>query len=401
MLRFIYEAYDVSGAKLQGEINSIDESAAAKQLIDQNLIVVSLVKESESNEMGSFFSRNRVSAEQIEYLTTELSLLLNAGVTIDKGLGILRRNSVSPGQSRLIGHLHDAVRRGQTLSDAMAEREDVFSPLYLNLVKLGETSGNLPDIFSRLSADLKFQSELKGKVVQALIYPGVIFTVCILCIFFVFNYIVPQMSSLFEGVPEIPFYTAMLLSLSAWMIDYQWYLLLGLILLFGALYSSARSPSMSAQLDTILAGLPGVSGMILLVERVRFNTALAMMLASGILIDRSLDMALGSVKNSQIKQTLVAARDRVKKGGQLSMALRNSPIYDDFSMSLVEVGEESGDLPSVFQEISIRARRDFEVKVDRMTALLEPALILVMGGIVGGVVVVMLLSIVSVNDVGL
>jgi type II secretory pathway component PulF len=401
MLRFIYEAYDVSGAKLQGEIKSIDESAAAKQLIDQNLIVVSLVKESESNEMGSFFSRNRVSAEQIEYLTTELSLLLNAGVTIDKGLGILRRNSVSPGQSRLIGHLHDAVRRGQTLSDAMAEREDVFSPLYLNLVKLGETSGNLPDIFSRLSADLKFQSELKGKVVQALIYPGVIFTVCILCIFFVFNYIVPQMSSLFEGVPEIPFYTAMLLSLSAWMINYQWYLLLCLILLFGALYSSARSPSMSAQLDTILAGLPGVSGMILLVERVRFNTALAMMLASGILIDRSLDMALGSVKNSQIKQTLVAARDRVKKGGQLSMALRNSPIYDDFSMSLVEVGEESGDLPSVFQEISIRARRDFEVKVDRMTALLEPALILVMGGIVGGVVVVMLLSIVSVNDVGL
>ena len=401
MLRFIYEAYDVSGAKLQGEINSIDESAAAKQLIDQNLIVVSLIKESESNEMGSFFSRNRVSAEQIEYLTTELSLLLNAGVTIDKGLGILRRNSVSPGQSRLIGHLHDAVRRGQTLSDAMAEREDVFSPLYLNLVKLGETSGNLPDIFSRLSADLKFQSELKGKVVQALIYPGVIFTVCILCIFFVFNYIVPQMSSLFEGVPEIPFYTAMLLSLSAWMINYQWYLLLCLILLFGALYSSARSPSMSAQLDTILAGLPGVSGMILLVERVRFNTALAMMLASGILIDRSLDMALGSVKNSQIRQTLVAARDRVKKGGQLSMALRNSPIYDDFSMSLVEVGEESGDLPSVFQEISIRARRDFEVKVDRMTALLEPALILVMGGIVGGVVVVMLLSIVSVNDVGL
>jgi type II secretory pathway component PulF len=401
MLRFMYEAYDVSGAKLKGEIRSVDESAAAKQLIDQNLIVVSLVKESESNEMGSFFSRNRVSAEQVEYLTTELSLLLNAGVTIDKGLGILRRNSVSPGQSRLIGHLHDSVRRGQALSDAMAQREDVFSPLYLNLVKLGEASGNLPDIFSRLSIDLKFQSELKSKVVQALIYPGVIFTVCILCIFFVFNYIVPQMSSLFEGVPEIPFYTAMLLSLSAWMINYQWYLLLCVILLFGALYSSGKSPSVSAQFDTILAGLPGISGMILLIERVRFNTALAMMLASGILIDRSLDMALGSVKNAQIKQPLAAARDRVKKGGQLSMALRNSPIYDDFSMSLVEVGEESGDLSSAFQEISTRARREFEVKVDKMTALLEPALILVMGGIVGGVVVVMLLSIVSVNDVGL
>ncbi len=112
-------------------------------------------------------------------------------------------------------------------------------------------------------------------------------------------------------------------------------------------------------------------------------------------------MALGSIKSSQIRQTLVASRDQVKKGGQLSASLRNSPVFDDFTMSLVEVGEESGDLSSVFHEISIRARRDFETKVERMTSLLEPVLILVMGGIVGGVVVVMLLSIVSVNDVGL
>ena len=401
MLRFVYEAYDATGGKVQGEIQSIDKTSATKQLVDQNLIVVSLMRERESSQGMSLLAGRRVSTEQIEYLTTELSLLLNAGVTIDKGLGILRRNSTGIAQSRLIGHLHDAVRRGQTLSDAMTERKEIFSPLYLNLVKLGEASGTLPEIFSRLSADLKFQAELKGKVIQALIYPSVIFAVCVVCIFFVFNYIVPQMSGLFEGMPEIPFYTSLLLSLSAWMIDYQWYLLSGITLLIGALYTSTKNPSIAVRLDAFVARVPGVSGMILLIERVRFNTALAMMLGSGILIDRSLDMAIGSIKNSQIRQTLIAARDQVKKGGQLSASLRNSPVYDDFSMSLVEVGEESGDLSSVFQEISIRARRDFETKVERMTSLLEPALILVMGGIVGGVVVVMLLSIVSVNDVGL
>ena len=283
----------------------------------------------------------------------------------------------------------------------MAEREGIFSPLYLNLVKLGEASGTLPEIFSRLSADLKFQAELKGKVIQALIYPCVIFAVCILCIFFVFNYIVPQMSGLFEGMPEIPFYTELLLALSAWMIDYQWYLLFCIAALITALYTSSKNPSIAGRLDAFLARVPGASGMILLIERVRFNTPIAMMLGSGILIDRSLDMALGSIKNSQIRQTLIASRDQVKKGGQLSASLRNGPVFDDFSMSLVEVGEESGDLSSVFQEISIRARRDFETKVERMTSLLEPVLILVMGGIVGGVVVVMLLSIVSINDVGL
>ena len=401
MLRFTYEAYDSSGGKVLGEIQSIDKTSAAKQLVDQHLVVVSLSEERESSQGLSLLTRRKVSGEQIEYLTTELSLLLNAGVTIDKGLDILRRNSTSSAQSRLVGHLHDAVRRGQPLSDAMTEREGVFSPLYLNLVKLGEASGTLPEIFSRLSADLKFQAELKGKVIQALIYPGVIFAVCVLCIFFVFNYIVPQMSGLFEGMPEIPFYTELLLSLSAWMINYQWYLLLFIILLIATLYTSSKNPSIAVRLDAFVARVPGVSGMILLIERVRFNTALAMMLGSGILIDRSLDMALGSIKNSEIRQTLIAARDQVKKGGQLSASLRNSPVFDDFSMSLVEVGEESGDLSSVFQEISIRARRDFETKVERMTSLLEPVLILVMGGIVGGVVVVMLLSIVSVNDVGL
>ena len=185
------------------------------------------------------------------------------------------------------------------------------------------------------------------------------------------------------------------------MIDYQWYLLFCIAALITALFTSSKNPSIAGRLDAFLARVPGASSMILLIERVRFNTALAMMLGSGILIDRSLDMALGSIKNSQIRQTLIASRDQVKKGGQLSASLRNSPVFDDFSMSLVEVGEESGDLSSVFQEISSRARRDFETKVERMTSLLEPVLIVVMGGIVGGVVVVMLLSIVSVNDVGL
>jgi type II secretory pathway component PulF len=140
--------------------------------------------------------------------------------------------------------------------------------------------------------------------------------------------------------------------------------------------------------------------MITRVERIRFNTAITLMLESGILIDRCLEMAVGSIKNRELKQGLASAKDRVKKGATLSTALRSSPVFDDFSMSLIEVGEESGELAPVFGEISTRARREFESAVDRMTSLLEPALILVMGGIVGGVVVTMLLSIVSVNEVG-
>lgn len=400
MPRFLYNAYDSSGGKLQGEIEAQDVNTAKHQIAEQALMLVE-IKEVGAGIAGvDIFQSSKVTSQEVEYLTAELSLLLNAGVTIDRALGIIRRNSTSMAQAKLVAELHDAVRRGESLSDALGEQQAVFNPLYLNLVSLGEASGTLPTIFSRLAEDMKFQSELKRKVIQALIYPGVIFSVCVLCILFVFNYIVPQMQSLFDGLPELPFYTAVLLGVSNWVVSYQWLVFSLIIAALAAIYMAMKNPSRAAVIDSFIAQMPGFSGMIIRVERIRFNTAITLMLESGILIDRCLEMAVGSVKNRQLKQGLTSAKDRVKKGATLSSALRNSPVYDDFCMSLIEVGEESGELALVFGEISTRSRREFESAVDRMTSLLEPMLILVMGGIVGGVVVTMLLSIVSVNDVG-
>lgn len=400
MARFLYQAYDSSGGKLQGEVEASDVTKAKQQIAEQQLMLVEIKEDRDTVAGLDIFQRNKVSIQEIEYLTAELSLLLNSGVTIDRALGIIRRNSTSAPQAKLVAQLHDAVRRGESLSDALGEHQAVFNPLYLNLISLGEASGTLPTIFSRLAEDMKFQSELKRKVIQALIYPGVIFSVCLLCILFVFNYIVPQMQSLFDGLPELPFYTAVLLGVSNWIVSYQW-ILLAMVLASGVgIYMARKSPSSAAAIDAFIARVPGFSGMITRVERIRFNTAITLMLESGILIDRCLEMAVGSIKNRELKQGLTSAKDRVKKGATLSIALRSSPVFDDFSMSLIEVGEESGELAPVFGEISARARREFESAVDRMTSLLEPALILVMGGIVGGVVVTMLLSIVSVNEVG-
>jgi type II secretory pathway component PulF len=400
MARFLYQAYDSSGGKLQGEIEASDVTKAKQQIAEQQLMLVEIKEDGVTVAGLDIFQRNKVSIQEIEYLTAELSLLLNSGMTIDRALGIIRRNSTSAPQAKLVAQLHDAVRRGESLSDALGEHQAVFNPLYLNLISLGEASGTLPTIFSRLAEDMKFQSELKRKVIQALIYPGVIFSVCLLCILFVFNYIVPQMQSLFDGLPELPFYTAVLLGVSNWIVSYQW-ILLAMVLASGVgIYMARKNPSSAAAIDAFIARVPGFSGMITRVERIRFNTAITLMLESGILIDRCLEMAVGSIKNRELKQGLISAKDRVKKGATLSTALRTSPVFDDFSMSLIEVGEESGELAPVFGEISARARREFESAVDRMTSLLEPALILVMGGIVGGVVVTMLLSIVSVNEVG-
>jgi len=400
MKTYTYTAFDSHGGKITGEIEAASQVDASASLRQQG-VMVSAIKENVALPEGiDFFTRRKISSDELELLTSELALLLNSGVTIDKGLAVVRRNSSSAPYAKLVGGLYDSVRNGSSLSEAMADQGDTFNALYINLVKLGESSGNLPKIFTRLAEDIKFQGELKRKIIQALTYPAVIFAVCILCVVFIFNYIVPQMAGLFADMAEIPTYTAVLLGVSSWMISYQWFLLLGICGSVAALIAALRTPAGARQIDEALLYLPVVKNVLILVERIRFNTAISMMLDAGILIDRSIEMAIGSVQNKTIRQDLTAVKDRVKKGEILSKALRSSPVYTDFAISLIEVGEESGDLAPVFREVSTRARRDFESWVDRMTSLLEPILILTMGGIVGGVVVTMLLSIVSVNDIG-
>jgi type II secretory pathway component PulF len=398
---FLYQAYNESGAKVSGEIEAVT-AESAKKLLDEQGLMVCWVKEEKSNLGGSnVFVRKSITAEELEYLTTELSLLLNSGVTIDRGLGIIRRNATSNAQAKLVSSLHKAIRKGDSLSSAMKIHEEVFSPLYINLITLGEATGTLPAVFSRLAEDIKFQAALKEKIIQALTYPAVILFVCILCLVFIFNEIVPQLSSLFLGLPEIPTYTAVLLAISDWFISYQWLALAMILIFIVALVAFAKSSSGAKRIDSIVVRVPILNGVLTLVESIRFNTAIAMMLQSGVLIDRCLEMAVGSVKNQTFRQNLIVARDRVKKGETLTAALRVSPLYNDFAISLIEVGEESGDLRPVFSEISARSRREFESWVNRVTSLLEPILILTMGAIVGGVVVVMLLSIVSVNNIGM
>lgn len=400
MNRFIYQAYDSHGGQVSGHIEANSHDDAKQQLQAQKLLITSLKAEPKAKIQQTLFERSKVSLEELEFITSELAILLKNGVKIDRSLAILKRNKANGAAAKLLQDLHTAIKRGSLLSDAMAEQPEVFDALYINLVKLGEASGDLADVFDKLSADLKFKSELKRKIIQSLTYPLVIFSVCILCILFIFNYIVPQMSSLFDGLPELPIYTEILLSVSRWMQSYQWFLFIGLALLVFLLVAAFKNPVVKVRLDELMLKLPLIKGALLVTERIRFNSALTMMLEGGISIDKALELAAGSVNNRHIRQGLIAAKEQVKKGQGLTESLSRSPIYPDFFLSLLEVGEESGKLAPVFAEIASRSRSEFESWADKMTSILEPLLILTMGGIVGSVVVTMLLSIISVNDLG-
>ncbi|OKY24661.1 MULTISPECIES: type II secretion system F family protein [Thalassotalea] len=400
MAQFLYQAYDVHGAKVEGILDANTFELAKKELVEQKLIIISLKEQGENKSSISLFESKTVSLDELEFITSELSILLKNGVKIDKSLYILQRNKAKGASEKLLKELYTAVKRGNMLSDAMAEHPDVFDLLYINLVRLGEASGDLSNVFEKLAIDLKFKANLKRKIIQSLTYPLVILSVCILCILFIFNYIVPQMSGLFDGLPELPIYTKVLLDVSAWMQQYQWFLFLAIAAAIIGLMAAFKNPNTKRRLDEVLIKTPLIKGALLVVERIRFNAALSMMIDAGISIDKALELSAGSVKNRFIRQGLIAAKEQIKKGEGLTASLGRSPIYPEFFLSLLEVGEESGKLSPVFNEIASRSRAEFESWTDKMTSTLEPLLILTMGGIVGSVVVTMLLSIISVNELG-
>ena len=398
---FQYKAYDQSGAIVLGDIEAIDSTIANKQLLNENLKPVSITSKSESSSFSiSLGSKKKITPDDIEFITAELSLLLDSGVKIDRCLAVLAKAKSGSALSELLDKLTTDVRKGLPLSVAMAAHGQYFDKLYVNLVQIGESSGNLPTVFAGLSTDLKYRKELKGKILQAITYPTVIFSVCVLSVFFIFNFIVPKLSVMFNDAEELPYYTQILLGVSDWIQNYQYYLVLFIFSLFFGLRWAYRQGDFSHRFDEYFLQMPILKTVVTLIERIRFSSSMSLMLGTGIKLDQALELSSGSVKNQIISQKLSIVRDKVRKGESITESLSQSRLFPELFMSLLEVGEESGKMGVVFEEIASRSRKQFSQWTDKMTSLIEPLMILFMGGIVGTVVVVMLMSIVSVNEIG-
>lgn len=398
MSKFVYKAFDRQGTRVEGNIEANTLALAKSQLKKDGLLIQQIKPYTAADKQINIFQSDKIKMEDVEFLTSEISLLLDSGVKIDRAIDILKKNKANLGTSRLLNVISDKLRKGSNVADAVAEFPEVFNALYINLIRIGEASGKLTDVFQGLAEDLKFKRELKKKIIQAATYPMVIFSVCVLCVFAIFNFIVPRMSALFAEAKNLPVYTKIMLGTSEWIQDYQGILILGLVLLGTFAYRFRANPKFIHWLQSISLLLPVVKTGVLMTERIRFNSGLSLMLKAGVPIDKALELSAGNIINSEIKQEMLIAKDRVKRGENLSQSLQMTSLYPPFLASLLEVGEESGQLGRVFDEITTRSRNDFEGFTQKITTLMEPLLILFMGGVVGSVVVVMLLSMVSVND---
>jgi type II secretory pathway component PulF len=402
MARYRYSGFDASGARVAGVVDADSTEAARAQLDTRGLMLSELAAESSGSWLDSLGMRGqKVGFDDVEFLTAQLSVLLDSGVRIDRAVAILQRSGRSPAVQRLLSALGTDLKQGKQLSEAAAAHPEVFDPLFVNLVALGESSGRLPDVFRGLADDLKFRREMRDKALQAATYPLVVLGVCILAVMFILNYVVPNLTGLFADAQALPWYTTALLATSAFARSYQWFVIIALAFAGAWVWQSRKKPWVIDMGNRIALDWPGIRDATEVMERIRFASGLGMMLDAGLPVDRALRLAAGNLKQLPLRQEMSIAIERVRRGEQLSVALRQTRLFPDFYASLVEVGEESGQLARVFLEISRRSRDAFAQLAQRLATVLEPALILIMGIIVGGVVVIMMLSITSVTDVNL
>lgn len=399
MARFKYVAYNSSGVKLQGVVEAASEQLARQQLQTDGLLVAELRVEVKPAGQALFVASN-LSLADVEFFTAELALLLKSGLRIDKGLSILKQNVQKPLLRDFISLVLNKLKQGEPLSAILATNP-AFNNLYVGLVKIAEETGELESVFQRLADELKYQIELQDKIKQALVYPSVILTVCLLALLFIFNFVVPNLTSLFHEGQDLPGYTIALMAVSRFIVNYQQWLFLGAVAAGLAMWHFRQSQLVRDLQTFMRERLPVVASANLLVERIRFNAALSVMLSSGVAIDKALKLAINTLRTASLQQELRVATEHVNRGKGLAASLSETRLYPPYFAALLAIGEESGELEKVFQEIAERSRKAFYSWVTRFTTLLEPLLILVMGAIVGAIVVVMMMSISAVTDMSL
>ncbi|WMN61216.1 type II secretion system F family protein [Pseudoalteromonas xiamenensis] len=397
-MEFEYKAIDNHGNRNEGIIEAENYDEAMRVLDSRGL---SPLKISEINNTSplTLFSSKKVGLSQIEFFTNELSLLLESGIKVDKAIDIIRQSNSGLALGTLLNQISSSLKKGDTLSEAFGKHEKIFGPLYIQLLKIGEASGSLSDVLKKLARDLKFQMDLRNQINTALAYPSIIFFVCMAAIYFVLTFIVPKMAGIIVNLDEAPWYTQLIIRTSNYFNEYQFFIIGSLISIIVSLVYLFQKDHVREWLYVKVSRFPGLGKILITSERIRFSQSIAMMLDAGLQLDVALELTRNTMKHPDFRRDSSLALKQLKAGKQLGEVLSKTRIFPSFFLSIIKVGEETGRLSVVFEDIATRSRVDMENAIRKFTTMLEPMMLLFMGGFVGGVVIVMLMSMVSMNDV--
>ena len=414
MPEFQWRAAKADGALVQGRATAAMPGEVAMQLRSQGLtpLAVNLGNESPppeavSSQVGivkrglSILRRTggQVRKEDVLLLTSELAVMLKAGLALDRALKVLISISERAEVVLLTQTILSEVKAGASLSKVLARHPEQFSDFYVSMVRSGEASGQLAAVLERLTEHLERLRGLRENVISATIYPAILVGVAILSLIVMIGFVVPQFETLFKGLGDaLPLPTRAVMFASRAFADYG----LALLLCATASVIAARKWLKTAAgqkwLQTRVSQLPWIGGLLLKYELTLYSRTLGTLMGSGVPLVTALPIATQTVGNMQLRVVLYDVIPKVKGGGSMVDALNSSAVFEPLALSLIRVGEETGRTGPMFLELARLYNRDVESGIKRGLTMLEPLLILVLGVIIASIIVSILMGILSIND---
>lgn len=403
MAHFNYKAISHQGKPVDGTITADRIELASRELRAQGLTLLSL----EPTRSGAVVTPGEAgggaaSADEVLAMTRELSVLLRAGLPIDRALKVMIEMASNERLRELLQSLLGSVKAGKGLSQALLAYPQVFNNFYVNMVRSGEASGRLDQVLERLADYLANAKAVRSSVISALIYPSILLSVAIVSIGLMLGFVVPQFETLFEEMGDaLPSLTRGVLAAGAFIEGWGWLLLLVMVAGGLLLRNWLRSPRGRESFDRRLIELPVFGEVVFKYEVARFSRTLGTLLGNGVSLLQAISIATQTVDNSRIRSALAVLEPAVKRGQRISVALEESGVFSPLMVQMTRVGEESGSLDRMMTELASVYDEEVQAGVKRGLTVLEPALILSLAAVIAIIIIAILMGIMSVNNLAL
>ncbi|HOF79070.1 MAG TPA: type II secretion system F family protein [Candidatus Dojkabacteria bacterium] len=385
MKKFKYSARDTSGKIINGNMEAKDAGAVTDILHDRGLIVVS-IKEAFALDLERLAEINigGVPMKEKVIFMRQMSTMVGAGLPLARALEIMVQQTSNPMFKRVLKEVLAAIQSGKTLANSFREQSEVFDPITLNLIEAGEESGNLEIILERLATELEESKSLGDKLRSAMIYPIIILVIIIVVMVLMMLVLVPSMAQIYGDFgAELPLVTRILMGMSDFFIKYWWAILVVLAVVFIGMKYYLDTAKGKRNFDKITLKIPVIGGIISKMQLSQFTRILALLLGSGLSIIKALELTAQSLTNEMFRDTVMAAKEEVEKGGALAIPIARSEYFPLLVSSMIAVGEETGEIDAVLEKVSQYYKDEVDVATSNMSSILEPVFLVIMGLAVG------------------
>ncbi len=398
MNRYRFEAADAQGNLETGHLEADSQGAALAALRSRGLIALQVQLDSQPSSGAGLFGA-KLSDNDLAWATRQLASLLGASLPLEAALSATVEQAERKHIAQTLSAVRADVRGGMRLAEALAARPRDFPDIYRALIAAGEESGDLAQVMERLADYIEERNNLRGKILTAFIYPGVVGLVSVAIVIFLLSYVVPQVVSAFsQARQDLPGLTLVMLNASDFIRAWGW-------LCFGVMAAAVwswrlylRNPRARLAWHRRVLGLPLIGRFVLGLNTARFASTLAILGGAGVPLLRALEAARQTLSNDCLSQSVSDATAKVREGVNLASALRVEKVFPPVLIHLIASGEKTGCLPPMLERAAQTLSRDIERRAMGMTALLEPLMIVIMGAVVLVIVMAVLLPIIEINQ---